>query len=65
MVNYISDIKCPYCGGIETMIIGTDELEFYPDGTGIYSPDVQCLDCKKGFTMDYEFDYEITKQSVR
>lgn len=65
MLSYISDINCPHCGSIETMIIGTDELEFYPDGTGIYSPDVQCLNCKKGFRMDYKFDYDIIEESVR
>lgn len=65
MNKTIMDIKCPKCGSYHTVIYGTDELEFYPDGTGFYSPYVSCLDCKHSFRMWYDFKYEVTKEWER
>ncbi len=62
MKKFICDIKCPYCGSINTTITGTDELEFEPDGTGFYSPDVYCFDCKTSFRPWYDFKYSLTKE---
>ena len=61
----ICDILCPKCGSIHTTIIGTDEIEFDPDGTGHYFADVACYDCNKSFRMCYKFKYEITEQWCR
>ena len=61
MKDTIDDIICTKCGSIDTTIIGTDEIEFNPDGTGHYFADVYCYDCKKSFRMCYNFEYKITK----
>lgn len=61
MEDTITDIVCTRCGSIHTTIIGTDEIEFEPDGTGHYFADVACYDCNKSFRMYYNFDYKITK----
>ena len=53
----ITDISCPHCKSIHTYIIGTDEIEFEPDGTGHYHADCVCLDCKRSFRMYYKFEY--------
>ena len=61
MEDTITDIVCKSCGSIHTTIIGTDEIEFEPDGTGHYFADVACYDCNKLFRMYYNFEYKITK----
>lgn len=61
MEDTIADIVCIKCGSIHTAIIGTDEIEFEPDGTGHYFADVACYDCNKSFRMYYNFEYKITK----
>ena len=61
MEDTISDIICTKCGSSHTTIIGTDEIEFDPDGTGHYFADVACYDCNKSFRMYYNFEYKITK----
>lgn len=61
MEDTISDIICTKCGSTHTTIIGTDEIEFEPDGTGHYFADVACYDCNKSFRMCYNFKYKITK----
>ena len=55
----ITDIPCPHCKSIHTQIIGTDEIEFEPGGTGHYHADCVCLDCKCGFRMYYKFEYRL------
>ena len=61
MEDTITDIVCTKCGSYNTTIIGTDEIEFDPDGTGHYFADVYCYDCNKSFRMCYNFEYKITK----
>lgn len=61
----ILDVKCPHCGSYHTDTFGTDEIEFAPDGTGFYSPDMSCFDCHKSFRMWYNFKYEITSSYIR
>ena len=61
MEDTITDIVCTKGGSIHTTIIGTDEIEFEPDGTGHYFADVACCDCNKLFRMYYNFEYKITK----
>ena len=61
MEDTITDIVCTKCGSIQTTIVGTDEIEFEPDGTGHYFADVACYDCNKSFRMYYNFEYKITK----
>ena len=61
MEETITDIVCTKCGSIHTTIIGTDEIEFEPDGSGHYFADVACYDCNKSFRMHYNFEYKITK----
>ena len=61
MEETIVDIACTKCGSIHTTIIGTDEIEFEPDGTGHYFADVACYDCNNSFRMYYNFEYKITK----
>lgn len=60
----IEDIKCPKCGSFHTVIFGTDGLEFDPDGTGFYIPNVECLDCHHSFQVWYNFKYEITMKRI-
>lgn len=61
----ITDISCPHCKSFHTQIIGTDEIEFEPNGTGHYNADCVCLDCKKGFRMCYKFNYFLTGEYCR
>ena len=64
MEKTICDIVCPKCKGVNTFIVGTDEIEFEPDGTGHYYADVNCH-CGHGFRMYYKFKYEITDTYCR
>ena len=59
MEKTICDIVCPKCGGFDTVITGTDEIDFDANGTGHYYADVNCR-CGHDFRMYYKFKYEIT-----
>ena len=61
MEDKISDIVWTKWGSANKRIIGTDEIEFEPDGTGHYFADLACYDCNKSFRMYYNFKYKITK----
>lgn len=65
MDKMIVDVKCPHCDSYHTVITGTDELEFEPDGTGFYSPNMSCLDCNRSFRVWYDFKYEVTGMYMR
>lgn len=65
MDDAIVDVQCPRCDSFDTNIYSTDEIEFYPDGTGHYYADMICRDCRHAFRMCYNFTYQITKSWVR
>lgn len=66
MKKTIVDVMiCPECGSEDTYEYDTDEIEFLADGTGHYYCYCSCRDCMKKFKMCMEFEYSVTKSSIR